>query len=47
MKAFLKDLFDIKKWTKKTKITWCVVLVLFAVCVVLSILKPSEADMKA
>ena len=47
MKTFLKELFDIKKWQKKTKITACVVLVLFAVCVVLSVLKPSEADMKA
>ncbi|MBP5249545.1 MAG: hypothetical protein J6Z46_06030, partial [Lachnospiraceae bacterium] len=47
MKTFLKELIDIKNWKKKTKITWCVVLAVFAVCVVLAILKPSEADMKA
>ena len=47
MKSFLKGLFDIKNWKKKTKITWVVVLVIIAVCIVLSFLKPSEADMKA
>ena len=46
MKSFLKGLFDIKNWKKKTKITWVVVLVIIAVCIVLSFLKPSEADMK-
>ena len=47
MKTFLKELFKIGNWKKKTRITWCVVLALFAVCVVLSVLKPSEADMRS
>lgn len=47
MKSFLKGLIDIKNWKKKTKITWVVVLIIIAICVVLSFLKPSEADMKS
>ena len=47
MKSFLKGLFDIKNWKKRTMITWVVVLIIIAVCIVLSFLKPSEADMKA
>ena len=47
MKSFLKGLIDIKNWKKRTKITWVVVLIIIAVCIVLSFLKPSEADMKA
>ena len=47
MKSFLKGLIDIKNWKKKTKITWVVVLIIVAICVVLSFLKPSEADMKS
>ncbi len=46
MKSFLKNLFDIKNWKKKTKITWIVILCAVAVCCVLAALKPSEADMK-
>ena len=47
MKSFFKGLIDIKNWKKRTKITWVVVLIIIAVCIVLSFLKPSEADMKA
>ncbi len=47
MKNFLKGLVDIKHWKKKTKITWVIVLIVIAACIVLSFLKPSEADMKA
>ncbi len=47
MKSFLKGLIDIKHWKKKTKIGWIVALVIIAACIVLSFLKPSEADMKA
>ncbi|MBO4678195.1 MAG: hypothetical protein J5626_00850, partial [Lachnospiraceae bacterium] len=47
MKSFLKNLFDIKNWKKKTKITWIIVLCAVVVCCVLSALKPTEADMKA
>ncbi len=47
MKSFLKGLIDIKNWKKKTKITWVVVLIIIAICVALSFLKPSEADMKS
>ena len=46
MKSFFKNLFDVKNWKKKTKITWIVVLCVLAVCCVLSAIKPSEADMK-
>ena len=47
MKSFLKSIFDIKNWKKKTKITWIVILAAVIVCGVLAVLKPSEADMKA
>ena len=47
MKSFLKGLIDIKNWRKRTKIGWIVALVVIAVCIVLSILKPSEAEMKS
>lgn len=47
MKSFLKNLIDIKNWKKRTKVTWIIVLVLIAACIVLSFLKPSEAEMKA
>ncbi len=46
MKSFLKELFDIKKWSKRTKITWLTVLALLVVCIVLAVIKPTEADMK-
>ena len=47
MKSFLKNLFDIKNWKKKTKITWIIVLCAVVVCCVLSAIQPTEADMKA
>ncbi len=46
MKSFLKELFDIKKWSKRTKITWLTVLALLVVCIVLAVIKPTEVDMK-
>ena len=46
MKSFLKELFDIKKWSKRTKITWLTALALLVVCIVLAVIKPTEADMK-
>lgn len=47
MKSFLKGLIDIKNWKKRTKTTWVIVLIIIAACIVLSFLKPSEADMKS
>lgn len=41
----LKRIINVKNWKKKTKITVCVAILLVIVAVVLSAIKPSEADM--
>jgi His/Glu/Gln/Arg/opine family amino acid ABC transporter permease subunit len=43
----LKKIADIKNWTKKTKRTVFAVIIILIVCIILSAMKPSEAQMKS